>query len=88
MRTAPHNGGRLFLSRPNVDYENCVIYIMELAGNSRGCCLSRTVRLNRLVGIRTQIGYKRRSGTYGGRPSVVVDRSLDRRFDVVPYSLS
>jgi putative transposase len=27
-------------------------------------------------------GYKRRLGSYGGRPSVVVDNTLDRQFDV------
>ncbi len=29
-----------------------------------------------------QIGYKRRPGKYGGKPSIVVDNTLDRRFDV------
>ncbi len=29
-----------------------------------------------------QIGYKCRPGQYGGRPSVVVDNTLDRQFDV------
>lgn len=39
-------------------------------------------RLTRLAGIKAQIGYKRRLGIYGGRPSVVVDNTLDRQFDV------
>lgn len=39
-------------------------------------------RLARLAGIRAQIGYKRRPGAYGGKPSVIVDNTLDRRFDV------
>ncbi|WP_436286229.1 DDE-type integrase/transposase/recombinase [Rhizobium sp. LjRoot258] len=39
-------------------------------------------RLTRLAGIKAQIGYKRRPGVYGGRPSVVVDNTLDWRFDV------
>lgn len=39
-------------------------------------------RLARLAGIRAQIGYKRRPGKYGGKPSVVVDNTLNRRFDV------
>lgn len=40
----------------------------------------RTV--SKLAGIKAQIGYKRRIGSYGGRPSVVVDNTLDRQFDV------
>ena len=38
--------------------------------------------LARLAGIRAEIGYKRKPGKYGGRPSVVVDNTLDRQFDV------
>lgn len=36
---------------------------------------------SRLAGIRAQIGYKRRPGQYGGKPSLAVDNTLDRRFD-------
>ena len=36
----------------------------------------------RLAGIKAQIGYKRRPGIYGGRPSVVVDNTLGRQFEV------
>ena len=39
-------------------------------------------RLAQLAGIKAQIGYKRRPGSYGGKPSVVVDNTLDRQFDV------
>ncbi len=46
------------------------------------CCPNRVARLTRIAGIKVQIGYKRRSGSYGGRPSVVVDNTLDRQFDV------
>ncbi|WP_323572364.1 IS3 family transposase [Rhizobium sp. 28DA2] len=46
------------------------------------CCPNRVARLTRLAGIKVQIGYKRRPGIYGGRPSVVVDNTLDRQFDV------
>ena len=35
-----------------------------------------------MAGIKAQIGYKRRSGTYGGKPSVAVDNTLDRQLDV------
>jgi putative transposase len=43
---------------------------------------NRVARLARLAGIAAQIGYKRRSGRYGGKPSVVADNSLDRQFEV------
>jgi putative transposase len=46
------------------------------------CCPNRVARLARLAGIRAQIGYKHKPGSYGGRPSVVVDNTLDRQFDV------
>ena len=45
-------------------------------------CPNRVARLTRIAGIKAQIGYKRRPGIYGGRPSVVVDNALDRQFDV------
>jgi putative transposase len=45
-------------------------------------CPNRLSRLERLAGARAEIGYKRRSGKYCGRPSVVVDNTLDRQFDV------
>jgi putative transposase len=44
--------------------------------------VNRVARLTKLAGIKAQIGYKRRPGKYGGRPSVVVDNTLDRQFDV------
>jgi putative transposase len=39
-------------------------------------------RFRPTLGIKAQIGYKRRPGSYGGMPSVVVDNTLDRQFDV------
>lgn len=38
--------------------------------------------LTRLAGIRAQVGYKRRPGSYSGKPSLAIDNTLDRRFDV------
>jgi hypothetical protein len=32
--------------------------------------------------IKAQIGYKRRPGSYGRKPSLAVDNTLDRQFDV------
>ena len=39
-------------------------------------------KISKLAGIKAKIGYKRRSGHYGGKPSLVVDNTLDRQFDV------
>ena len=38
--------------------------------------------MTRLAGIKARIGYKRRPGSYGGKPSMVVNNTLDRQFDV------
>lgn len=54
----------------------------DLRDQGETCSLNRVARLASLAGIRAQIGYKRRPGSYGGRPSVVVDNRLDRQFDV------
>jgi len=43
---------------------------------------NRVARLAHLAGIQAQIGYKKKPGVYGGRPSVVVDNTLDRQFAV------
>jgi len=54
----------------------------DLCDLGESCCPNRVARLARSAGIRAQIGYKRRPGKYGGKPSVVVDNTLSRQFDV------
>jgi len=54
----------------------------DLRDQGETCCPNRVARLARLAGIKAQIGYKRRPGKSGGKPSVIVDNILDRRFDV------
>jgi len=54
----------------------------DLLDQGESCCLNRVARLARLAGIKVQIGYRRRPGSYGGKPSMVIDNSLDRQFDV------
>jgi len=54
----------------------------DLCDLGETCCPNRVARLARLAGIYAQIGYKRRPGKYGGKPSVVVDNTLNRQFDV------
>lgn len=34
------------------------------------------------AGIKAQIGYRRRPGSCGGKPSLIIDNTLDRQFDV------
>ncbi len=46
----------------------------DLLDQGETCCPNRVARLARLAGITAQIGYKRRPGIYGGKPSVVVDK--------------
>ena len=43
---------------------------------------NRAWRLARLAGIRAQIDYKKKPGSYGGSPAVVADNTLNREFDV------
>ena len=54
----------------------------DLLDQGEICCPNRVARLTRLAGIRAQIGYKRRLGSNGGKPSLAVDSTLDRQFDV------
>ncbi len=54
----------------------------DLLDQGETCCPNRVARLTRLAGIKAQIGYKRRPGSYGGKPSLAVDNTLDRQFDV------
>ena len=54
----------------------------DLLDQGETCSPNRVARLAKVAGIRAEIGYKRRPGTYGGKPSVIVDNTLDRQFDV------
>jgi putative transposase len=54
----------------------------DLLDHGESCCPNRVARLTRLAGIRAQVGYKRRPGSYGGKPSLAIDNALDRQFDV------
>lgn len=54
----------------------------DLIEQGETCCPNRVSRLAKLAGIKAQIGYRRRPGQYGGKPTLVVDNTLDRQFDV------
>ena len=54
----------------------------DLLDRGETICPNRVARLARLAGIKAQIGYKRRPCRYGGKPSVIVDNTLGRQFNV------
>lgn len=54
----------------------------DLLDRGEASCANRIARLARLAGIKAQIGHRRRPAAYGGKPSVVVDNTLARQFDV------
>lgn len=54
----------------------------DLLDQGEHCCPNRVARLARQAGIKAQVGYKRRPGKYGGKPSVVINNTLDRQFAV------
>ena len=51
----------------------------DLLEQGEGICPNRVARLAQLAGITEQIGFKRRPGSFGGKPLVVVDNTLDRQ---------
>lgn len=53
----------------------------DLLEQGESLCPNRVSRLAQLAGLKAQIGYRRRPGSYGGKPSVVVNNALDRQFD-------
>jgi putative transposase len=73
IRTAWKDSGKVYGYRKLHD---------DLLDQGERCCPNRVARLARQAGIKAQIGYKRRPGSYGGKPSVVVNNTLDRQFDV------
>ena len=54
----------------------------DLIDQGESICPNRVARLAQLVRIKAQIGYTRRPGTDGGKPSVVVDNAIGRKFDL------
>lgn len=73
LQTAWEESGRVYGYRKLHD---------DLLDHGETCCPNQVARLRRIAGIKAQIGYKRRPGVDGGRPSIVIDDTLDRQFDV------
>jgi len=73
IRRAWNNSGRVYGYRKLHD---------DLADQGETCCENRVARLAGLAGISAQIGYKRRPGRYGGKPTIVAQNKLNRQFEV------
>ncbi|MBU1285786.1 IS3 family transposase [Pseudomonas sp. NPDC079086] len=54
----------------------------DLRELGEACGKHRVARLMRLDGLRSQTGYRRRPGRYGGKPPVASPNHLERRFNV------
>lgn len=52
----------------------------DLCSFGERCGLNRVARLMQKAGIRAQIGYKRRPGSYGGKAAVVAENRLEQNF--------
>lgn len=46
----------------------------DLLDQGETCCPNRVARLAKLAGIKARIGCKRRPGSHGGKPSLVVEQ--------------
>lgn len=46
------------------------------------CSPNKIARIARSAGIRAQIGYKRKKGSYGGKPAIVAPNQLNQKFEV------
>lgn len=54
----------------------------DLCDLGETCSENLVARLARLAGTAAQIGDKRRPGSYGGKPAIIVENTLDRQFEV------
>ena len=53
----------------------------DLRSLGETCCPNKIARLAKEAGIKAQIGYRRRPGSYGGKPAVVALNQLKQDFD-------
>lgn len=63
-------------------YGYCKIHD-DLRSLGETSCLNKIARLASIAGIKAQIGYKRRPGSYGGKPAVVAPNQLEQVFKTV-----
>lgn len=45
------------------------------------CRPNRIARLAKMAAIKAQIGYRKKPGSYGGKPAIVADNQLKQNFD-------
>lgn len=56
----------------------------DLRSAGETCCPNRVARLAKMAGIKAQVGYRKKPGSYGGKPAIVADNQLKQDFDS-PY---
>ncbi len=52
----------------------------DLRDQGEQCSPNRVARLAHLAGIKAQVGYKRRPGRYGGKPTIVAENKVAQNF--------
>ena len=55
----------------------------DLRSLGESCCPNRVARLAHHAGIKAQVGYKKKPGSYGGKPAVVATNQLKQSFDAL-----
>jgi len=55
----------------------------DLRNIGESCCPNRVARLARHSGIKAQVGYNKKPGSYGGKPAVVATNQLKQSFDAL-----
>ena len=75
--------GRFVWTQANSDNVSLTAAQLWMLLEGIDCGRHRVARLMRLEGLRSQTGYRRRPGKYGGKPAVASPNLLKRQFDVV-----
>ena len=52
----------------------------DLRSLGESCCPNRVARLARYSKVKAQVGYKKKPGSYGGKPAVVATNQLNQSF--------
>ena len=55
----------------------------DLRSLGESCCPNRVARLAHQSGIKAQVGYKKKPGSYGGKPAMVATNQLKQSFDTL-----
>ncbi len=60
----------------------------DLVSAGEPCAANTVARLMNLAGLKAQIGYRRRSGKNGSKPSIMVANQLNQNFDVTAKDIA